>query len=361
MGRNSSRKSIKLERPAKAPKYTHGYIDRNGKSRWYFRRAGHKRVPLPGLPWSETFMTTYEVARKASEVQTEPNHRVITGSVGDLVARYLRSSDFLSGAENTRDHRRPILQAFATKYHDLPVRLIENKHVKAAFAAIEKPNAANEWLKAIRALMRHAVSLTWLDADPTEGIKKRKAKSKGFHTWTEEEVATYEFAYPIGTKPRLALALFIYTAQRRSDVVRMGWAHVRDGVLSINQKKGGMLVNIPIHPELQLCLDNVPKGQNTFLVTHYGKPYSVKGFGARLRQWANAAGVPKECSAHGLRKTSLSRLADVGCTTHEIMAISGHTDIKEVEKYTQAANRKRLARSGMKRMVEFGLNDGQSG
>jgi hypothetical protein len=30
------------------PKYCHGYIDCRGKPRWYLRRAGHKRVPLPG-------------------------------------------------------------------------------------------------------------------------------------------------------------------------------------------------------------------------------------------------------------------------------------------------------------------------
>jgi len=43
------------------PKYCNGFLDRHGKARWYFRRAG-KNVPLPGLPWSTEFMAAYEQA-----------------------------------------------------------------------------------------------------------------------------------------------------------------------------------------------------------------------------------------------------------------------------------------------------------
>ena len=38
------------------PPYCNGFLDRHGKARWYFRRAGFKKVPLPGLPWSPEFM-----------------------------------------------------------------------------------------------------------------------------------------------------------------------------------------------------------------------------------------------------------------------------------------------------------------
>ena len=44
------------------PKYVQGFIDRHGKARFYFRRAGFKTVSLPGLPWSPEFMSAYERA-----------------------------------------------------------------------------------------------------------------------------------------------------------------------------------------------------------------------------------------------------------------------------------------------------------
>ena len=56
-----------------------------------------------------------------------------------------------------------------------------------------------------------------------------------------------------------------------------------------------------------------------------------------------AAGLPDECVTHGLRKAAARRLADAGCSTLMIMAVTGHQSLKEVERYTRAAEQKRLA------------------
>jgi integrase len=37
---------------------------------------------------------------------------------------------------------------------------------------------------------------------------------------------------------------------------------------------------------------------------------------------------------HGLRKAAARPLAEAGCTTHEIAAITGHKTLSEVERYT---------------------------
>ena len=71
--------------------------------------------------------------------------------------------------------------------------------------------------------------------DPTIGIKCPKAKSDGFHTWTEGQIAQYQAHHAIGTKARLALALLLFTAQRRSDVVRMGRQHCKNGIVGVKQ------------------------------------------------------------------------------------------------------------------------------
>jgi hypothetical protein len=36
-------------------------------------------------------------------------------------------------------------------------------------------------------------------------------------------------------------------------------------------------------------------------------------------------------------------MAESDCTAHEIMSVSGHHTLREVERYTKAADRKRLA------------------
>jgi len=49
----------------------------------------------------------------------------------------------------------------------------------------------------------------------------------------------------------------------------------------------------------------------------------------------------RNCSAHGLRKAAARRLAEAGCTEHEIAAITGHASLREVQRYTKAADQKR--------------------
>jgi integrase len=53
-----------------------------------------------------------------------------------------------------------------------------------------------------------------------------------FHAWSEGEIAQFHARHPNGTRAGLALALLVYTAQRRSDVVRMGWQHVTGDVIA---------------------------------------------------------------------------------------------------------------------------------
>ena len=59
------------------------------------------------------------------------------------------------------------------------------------------------------------------------------------------------------------------------------------------------------------------------------------------------AGLPAGLSSHGLRKAMCRRLAEAGCTPHQIMAVSGHKTLSEVTRYTVAANRARLAVGAM--------------
>ena len=47
---------------------------------------------------------------------------------------------------------------------------------------------------------------------------------------------------------------------------------------------------------------------------------------------------------------AMRRLAEAGNTAHELMAISGHKTLSEVQRYTAAADKKWLAESGMEKM-----------
>src|SRR5262245_9608963 len=82
----------------KTPRYVHGYIDRYGKPRWYFRRAGLKKVPLPGLPWSPAFMAAYESALAGQPAEIGAA-RVKAGTMRALAVSYFQSAGQIPNSE----------------------------------------------------------------------------------------------------------------------------------------------------------------------------------------------------------------------------------------------------------------------
>ena len=238
------------------------------------------------------------------------------------------------------------------------VSQMDAKHVAKMIGDKAKttPAAANKLRKLLSLLMRVAILEGWRRDNPCLAVKGVKIKSKGHRTWTDDEIAAFEAFYPIGTEARLAFALLLYTGQRRSDVVRMGRQHVKDGILTITQKKGGDLVevSIPILPQLQAVLEDVQRKRigPAFVTTEYGKPRTDAGFTNWFHDLRTRAGLPDGLSPHGLRKAFCRVAAEAGLTPHEIMAISGHTTLKEVTRYTAAADRKRMAVAGMKKIEQ---------
>jgi integrase len=111
----------------------------------------------------------------------------------------------------------------------------------------------------------------------------------------------------------------------------------------------GIELSIPVHPTLRAIIDATPSGHMTFLITEFGKPFTAAGFGNWFRVQCDAANLP-HCSFHGLRKSASVRLAEAGCTPHEIAAITGHASLKEIVRYTKTADRKRLAASAMQKV-----------
>jgi integrase len=332
------------------PKYVHGFLDRHGKPRFYFRRAGFKQILLPGLPWSPEFMAAYELA-VAGQTRIEIGaSRTKPGTVAVLTVAYFNSATFQSLAAETQRTRRNILERFRAEHGDKRVALLHREHIVRMLAKkISKPASASNWLNTVRALMQFALVEEMRQDDPTRDVKSPKIKTDGFETWSEDDIAAFERQHAIGTRARLALALLLYTAQRRGDIVRMGWQHIRDGALHVRQQKTGATLAIPLHSDLRAILEETPKSNMTYLTTKEGKPFTAPGFTNWFRECCKEAGLRHGPSAHGLRKAACRRLAEAGCTAHEIMSISGHASLREVQRYTAAADQARMARAAMEK------------
>ncbi len=335
----------------KLPRYVHGYIDRHGKPRHYLRRPGRKDVPLPGLPWSSDFTDAYAAAMSQAAPVIIGAKRSAAGTVAEAVARYLGSAAFTSElATSTQGMRRAILQRFRNEHGDKRLRKLQAEHVARILGTL-RPYAQRNMLKTLRGLMGFALIEGLTDIDPTATVKLKAAKDTGgFETWPVQAIERYRARHKLGTRPRLAMELLYGTLAARGDAVRLGRQHVQAGFLSFRRGKTKVPVDIPVLPELQTAIDAMPKAEHlTFLVTELGKPFTAAGFGNWFRDQCDLAGI-SDLSAHGLRKAGATRFAEHGCTDHEIMAWGGWTTLKEVQRYTKAASRKRMALRGADRL-----------
>jgi len=342
----------------KLPPYVHAFVDRHGKPRYYFRRAGYKQVPLPGLPWSPGFMAAYESAMggdTAARVEIGAG-RTRPGTINALVVGYYKSDDWRGLSIETQKTRRRIIERFRTQHGDKRVALLQREHLLKMLAAVERPTAKRHWLITVRGLIRSAIPSMRQD-DPTGGICGIKLpKTKGHSTWTDTEIEQYRGFWPLGTQQRLVMEFALETASRRGEVVRLGPQHVRNGRIRIERSHGSDDVDIPISPELQAACDAMPKAHLTYIITAAGKPRSKYGLGNDFAKWVTQAGLPARCRLHGLKKAGMRRLAEAGNTSHELMAISGHKTLSEVQRYTKEVDRIKLATSGMAKRQGQSMN-----
>ena len=216
---------------------------------------------------------------------------------------------------------------------------------KAIFAGYERraatPAAARNFLETMRGLMRWAVKADLIKSDPTHDAKASTVRSDGFPAWTDDDIATFQARWPIGTRERVAFDILLYTGLRRGDAVTLGRQHIKGGIARLTTEKTGEPVFISIEPEFAATLAAGPCGDLTFIRSEGGRPMAEELFGNWFRTACRAAGIRK--SAHGLRKAGATRDANRGFTESELEAKYGWRGGQMASKYTWLMNRERLS------------------
>jgi integrase/recombinase XerD len=361
-------------------RYVNSFYDRHGKLRHLCRIPGRKSFTLPGLPGSPEFMDAYQVALAgAPETSSIGASRTKAGTVNAAIVAYYGSKSFTDRfASETQRMRRNVLERFRAEHGEKRIALLRSDHVVKLLETM-RPHAQKNWIKTIRGLMAYAVANNMRKDDPTEGVKAVEiAKSIGHMTWLEPQVEQYRKHHALGTTARLALELLLNIAARRYDAHVIGTQNIiisnKDGVKKLcwrphkTLRTTGKMLKIKMLPSLQAALDAMPKPDHgtelplAFLTNDYGKPFaSAAAFGNKFADWCRAAGLkPVMCDdgrvrnfrAHGLRKAALRALAHAGCTGIELMHVSGHSSLKQLQEYLDEVEQEHMADRAMDRLAE---------
>jgi integrase len=337
--------------PRRPPPHCERWRDRHGRLRVYFRKNKGRRIPLPLDVTSDAFAIAYEAALIGEPEPSSDRHvRAAPGTIGALIISYMRSASYLGLRDTTKAGYASRIDTLRAQHGHRTVAGLSRERIVTGILQpyANKPGAGIAMLKMLRILIRHAIDIGWLTHDPTAGIKR--PKSREIRSWSDAEIQAFERKWPIGTKQRLAFALMLYTGQRRSDVHRMTWADLSNGTIRVVQQKTKTKLAIPLHRELVAVLAATDRSHMTIINTEYGKPFTVDGFSQWIRSAIAAAGLPLDCQPHGLRKAAGRRLAEAGCTAHEIMAVLGHKTLSEAERYTRDANQVQLATAALAKL-----------
>jgi len=333
-------------------RYVQVFTDRHGRERFYFRRPGCPRAALPGPVGSPAFLAAYNAALANEPLPAATRNAPEAGTFNKLVLDYLASVHFKRTKPSSQAVTRSILERFAAAHGHRTVAGMKRKHVEAIISGMaETPAAANNLLRRIRMILKFAIAHEIVRTDVTQGIPFYREGT--IHTWTDAELAAFEDRWPLGTRQRTAYALALYTGQRRSDVARMTWADydATAGTIRVRQMKTGVELLIPVHAALQDALEAWPRKHVAILANAAGRGTSIHGFGGFMAEAIAKAGLPARCVLHGLRKAAARRLAEAGCSTLQIMAVTGHRTLEEVQRYTAAAQQEPMARDAIARLT----------
>jgi integrase len=333
-------RQMKLKLP-----YLQAFRDRHGLMRYYLRRKGRQVVALPNVPGSAEFMAAYQAALGRQQVPGAPNGG--SRSLSALFASYYASPTFKNLSPSSQRTYRQVLKPIEARDGHRGVSDLPDDKARKIIEEIgaTNPGMANLTRSVLRSVMKHAIKLKWRHSNPFSGIEAYKIGSH--RTWTDSEIAAYVHRWPLGSRERIAFDLLYYTAQRIGDVAKMRRDHITGDELFVKQQKTGTELRIRVHPALRRSLNAYGiRGQH--LVGRIdGKAISAQMLRAIVQAAAAAAGLPKECNPHGIRKAVLRQLAESGASAKVIAALSGHKSLREVERYTEAADQGRLAVSAI--------------
>jgi site-specific recombinase XerD len=338
--------------------------DPAGNDRYYVRKPGQRKIRIrerfadaEGNVTPE-FMAAYWKALGAIDARPpEPPALPREKTFYWLIDQYYRSETFKAFDALTQADKRSVLNRYCETAGPLPFAALRREDVEASRdKRSATPGAADKLVKYLRSLFKWAIDKKHAAANPALGVAKIN-ETVGWHTWTPAEVEKYRACHEIGTKARLALEIMLNIGARRSDACRVGRQHETAGYLEFvawkgrNRQKTRKTIVARFTAELRTALARTPLGDMTYLVNDNGQPFTIAGFGNKMREWCDAAGLP-QCSSHGLRKASAVAMAESGATAPEMCALFGWSKLETAEIYIREAQKRVMVDNAFARLDE---------
>lgn len=338
--------------------------------RYYLRIDGIRICRLPDDIQSEEFSKKYWEARNAAmPVDDAPKPAKLISSIVKpntfrwLSMEYMKSDAFLTLDTSTQEARRRIIEAMwvepltkdDNRHHgDIPLPYFDHHKIEVLRdRKKDTPFAADERLKVLRQIFDTKKDGKAIVPNVARLVDPFNVHTDGHATATSENMAQFIEHHGIKSKAVLCIAILMFTGFRVSDVAQLGPQHRRKDMFKMrlfkNRNRNPYDIEIAIHPILESVLAMHKITDLTYIVTEFGKPFSIKGLGNRISDWFRQAGLG-HLTAHSVRKGLATDVAYNEATDSMLEAMFGWRDGKTSKVYTRNADRSRLARQTVARI-----------
>ena len=271
-------------------------------------------------------------------------------SVAAVTAAWQRSIEWRQLRASTQANYVTYLMPFYAAMKLIDITSVKRANllvIRDEVAAERGHGAAINFCRTVSAFFSWALDRDMIDASPATRLATR-LRHGHLPAWREEQAqrAMRELPEPY----RRAVVLGYYTGQRRGDLCAMRWSDYDGQVIRRTQEKTSEPLEIPVLPALKAELEAWKVDRSTVTVLAFmGKPWRAVFLSKRLPDQLEKIGLPR-LNVHGLRRLTAIRLAEAGCSVHEIAAITGHRTLKMVQEYTRGVSQRNLADAAILRL-----------
>ena len=126
-----------------------------------------------------------------------------------------------------------------------------------------------------------------------------------------------------------------------------------DGAVTLWETKNGKARRIPISPTIEAVLAEQPRMYpSVFANSRTGQPLTANGVAHVFDRAVGRAGITTgDVTLHTLRHTALSRMIAGGYDDYTVMAISGHSSTRMLERYTHPTEERKIGALNLDHLV----------
>jgi integrase len=292
---------------------------------YYYHRATGKR--LVGAPGSPEFLTSFT----AAEQSLRQRH---AGTLSGLIRDFEGTKQWRRLADSTKKEYKRVFIFWDAEYGTCLYCALEDKAFRAdiikwhdRFSEVT-PREADNRVAILARVLSWAAKDGPLRVNVLDGFERAYASDRSEIIWLPEHIEA--FMAVASTQMQFAMVLALHTGQRQADILRLAWSQYDGASITLRQGKARRLgraapvIRIPCTKALKATLDGAQRRAAVMLTTKTGLPFKKRYFAEQWEYTCKAAGID-DLHFHDIRGTTVTMLAEAGCTLPEIVSITGHT------------------------------------